>query len=71
MGSWGTPDLPVLLRWQRAGVIGHSVLMATSAPVLAVGLRFPSRRRAAAITACLGAVMKSGDPLRKSLTLSL
>jgi hypothetical protein len=51
MGSWGTSDLPALLRWQRAGVIGHCILLATSALVLAVGLRYPARRQAAAITA--------------------
>lgn len=51
MGSWGTSDLPALLRWQRAGVIGHSILVATSAVILAVGLRYPSRRHAAAIMA--------------------
>ena len=50
MGSWDTPQ-PGLYRWVRTGVIGHCVLAAASALVLAAGLRFPSRRRAAAITA--------------------
>lgn len=51
MGSWGNQDLPRLHRWQLAGVIGHCVLVIVSALALMVGLRFPSRRRAAAITA--------------------
>lgn len=50
MGSWDTPP-PGLDRWVRAGVIGHCVLAGISALVLVAGLRFPSRRRAAAITA--------------------
>ena len=50
MGSWDTPPQE-LYRWVRALVIGHCVLVAASALVLAAGLRFPSRRRAAAITA--------------------
>lgn len=50
MGGWDAPP-PGLYRWIRAGVIGHCVLVAASALVLAVGLRFPSRRRAATITA--------------------
>jgi hypothetical protein len=28
MGRWGNSDLPTLLRWQRAGVIGHSIIPA-------------------------------------------
>lgn len=51
MGAWGTPDLPRVLRWERAGVLGHSLLVASGALVLAVGLRFPARRRAAAVAA--------------------
>lgn len=50
MGSWDTPP-PGLMRWVRAGVIGHCVLMAVSALVLTAGLRFPAQRRAAALTA--------------------
>lgn len=50
MGSWDTPP-PGLYRWIRAGVAGHCVLMVASALVLAAGVRFPPRRRAAAITA--------------------
>ena len=50
MGSWDTPP-PGLYRWVRTGVIGHCVLVAASALTLAVGLRFSSRRRPAAITA--------------------
>lgn len=50
MGSWDTPP-PGLMRWVRAGVAGHCVLVAVSALVLATGLRFPSRRRAAALAA--------------------
>lgn len=50
MGSWDTPP-PGLMRWVKVGVIGHCVLVAASALVLAEGLRFPARRRAAALTA--------------------
>jgi len=50
MGGWDTPP-PGLYRWVRAGMIGHWVLVAASALVLAAGLRFPPLRRAAAITA--------------------
>ena len=50
MGSWDTPPHG-LYRWVRVGVIGHCVLVAASALVLAAGLRFPSQRRAAAVTA--------------------
>jgi hypothetical protein len=49
MGSWYTPP-PGLYRWVRAGMIGHCALAAASVLVLA-GLRFPSWRRAAAVTA--------------------
>jgi hypothetical protein len=50
MGSWDIPP-PGLMRWVRAGVIGHCLLMAVSVLVLGAGLRFPSQRRAAAVTA--------------------
>jgi hypothetical protein len=49
MGSWDTP-MPGL-GWIKAGVVGHCVLAAASVLVLATGLRFPSWRRAAVITA--------------------
>jgi hypothetical protein len=50
MGSWDTPP-PGLYRWVRAGMIGHCALAAAGVLVLAAGLRFPSWRRAAAVTA--------------------
>ena len=49
MGSWDTPQRG--LGWITTARIGHSVLAAASVLTLAIGLSFPSRRRAAAITA--------------------
>jgi hypothetical protein len=49
MGSWDTPAPG--LRWIKVGVIGHCILAAASVVVLGAGIRCPSRRRAAAITA--------------------
>jgi len=49
IGSWDTPALG--LRWLWVGVIGHCALAAASVLVLAVALNFPSRRRAAVMTA--------------------
>jgi hypothetical protein len=49
MGSWDTPAPG--LRWIKVGVIGHCILAAASVVVLGAGLRCPSWRRAASITA--------------------
>jgi hypothetical protein len=48
LASWGAISG---LRWLTAGMIGHGVLAAASVLVLGAGLSYPSRRRAAAITA--------------------
>jgi hypothetical protein len=47
MGSWDTPAPG--LGWIRAAIIGHCVLAGVSLLALVTGLRFPSRRRAAAV----------------------
>lgn len=49
MGSWDTP-VPGL-RWLWVAVVGHGVLAVASLVVLGAGIRHPSWRRAAAITA--------------------
>ena len=51
MGSWDTAQPG--LGWLTVAKTGHYVLAAASLLLLVIGLSFPSRRRAAAITAWL------------------